>query len=87
MLLFHDQGGLPVAMGERLRAGRRNLEGELLFVENLVCSGVPHVLLSRYIVDGAERELRELQRGVVGSYYQQDSLDALRELKELLVLV
>lgn len=59
----------------------------MLFVENLVCSGVPHVLLSRYIVDGAERELRELQRGVVGSYYQQDSLDALRELKELLVLV
>lgn len=60
--------GLPVAMGGRRRTGRGDLEGEL-FVENLVCSGVLQILLSRYSVDGVRCELREIKKGGVGSYY------------------
>ncbi len=39
-----------------------------LFVENLVCSGVLKILLSRYSVDRVRCELREPKKGVVGSY-------------------
>lgn len=42
-------------------------------MENLVCSGVLEILLSRYSVDRMRCELRELKKGV-GSYYQQAPL-------------
>lgn len=73
--------GLPVAMGGRWRAGRGNLEGEL-FVENLVCSGVLEILLSRYSVDRVRCELRESKKGGVGSYYRQASLCLTKRNKE-----
>lgn len=73
--------GLPVAMGGRSRAGRGNLEGEL-FVENLVCSGVLEILLSRYSVDRVRCKLREPKKGGVGSYCRQASLRLTERNKE-----
>lgn len=43
-------------------------------MENLVCSGVLEILLSRYSVDRMRCEFRELKKGGAGSYYQQASL-------------
>lgn len=40
-----------------------------MFVENLVCSGVLEILLSRYSMDRVRCELREPKKGVVGLYY------------------
>lgn len=50
-------------------------------MENLVCSGVLEILLSRYSVDRMRCELRELKKGGVGSYYRQTSLHSLKRNK------
>lgn len=58
-----------------------------MFVENLVCSGVFEILLSRYTVDWVRCELWEPKKGVVGSYYHRPRYVSQREIKKLVGLM
>lgn len=51
-------------------------------MENLVCSGVLEILLSRNSVDRVRCELREPKEGVAGSYYHKVSLCLTKRNKE-----